>query len=151
MTPPSRWWTGRGGKGYHVGEFVDELGERGIRPHIARVKGRRTPGLDGRTARSGGYRLSLKIRKRIEESFGWMKRVGGFGKTRFRGVDRVGGHRLQHGPDQPIAPGDMTQTPQGLLPPQSGGNNPPSHKGEIGHAARPKPLRIAIANRFFTA
>lgn len=83
-----------GDRGYHASEFVHGLWERDIKPHIARVKGRKTPGLDGRTARSLGYRLSLKIRKRIEESFGWMKTVGGLRKTRFRGLDRVGDHGL---------------------------------------------------------
>ncbi len=34
--------------------------------------------------------MSQKIRKRIEEGFGWIKTVGGQRKTRFKGKDRVG-------------------------------------------------------------
>lgn len=83
-----------GDKGYHASEFVHGLWERDIKPHIARVSNRSIPGLDGRTARSRGYRLSQKIRKRIEESFGWMKTVGGLRKTRFRGLARVADHGL---------------------------------------------------------
>lgn len=79
-------------KGYHTKAFVDALWLRCIRPHIAMVAGRRTPGLDGRTTRSAGYRLSQKIRKRIEENFGWMKTVGGLRKTRYRGSAKVALH-----------------------------------------------------------
>ena len=38
-------------KGYHTKAFVQDCRDRGIAPHVARVKGRKTPGLDGRTAR----------------------------------------------------------------------------------------------------
>ena len=44
-----------------------------------------TPGLDARTTRHGGYAISQRKRKRIEEIFGWMKTVGGLRKTRFIG------------------------------------------------------------------
>lgn len=43
-----------------------------------------------RTTRHGGYAVSQRIRKRIEEAFGWIKTVAGQDKTRFRGRDRVG-------------------------------------------------------------
>jgi transposase len=79
-----------GDKGYHVNEFVYELLDRNVKPHIARISGRITPGLDGRTAGSAGYCMSQRIRKRVEEIFGWMKTVGGFRKTRFRGLERFG-------------------------------------------------------------
>jgi len=77
-------------KGYHAGEFVRDLRERKITPHLAMVNGRKTPGLDGRTLRGVGYRISQRIRKRVEEIFGWMKTVGGLRKTRFRGLARFG-------------------------------------------------------------
>ena len=76
-------------KGYHTKAFVDALWLQCIKPHIAMVAGRRTPGLDGRTTRSVGYQISQRLRKRIEESFGWMKTVGGLRKTRYRGSARV--------------------------------------------------------------
>ena len=41
-----------------------------------------------------GYRQSLKIRKRIEEIFGWAKTVGGLRKTRFVGRAKVGAQVL---------------------------------------------------------
>ncbi len=44
---------------------------------------------DGRTTRHVGYSISQRIRKRIEEAYGWIKTVAGQDKTRFRGVDRV--------------------------------------------------------------
>ena len=79
-----------GDKGYHAGEFVRDLRQRQIKPHLAMVDGRKTSGLDGRTVQSVGYRISQRIRKRVEEIFGWMKTVGGFRKTRFRGLARFG-------------------------------------------------------------
>jgi transposase len=76
-------------KGYHAGEFVADLRERCISPHIAEVAGRNTPGMDGRTTASPGYRTSQKFRKKVEEIFGWMKTVGGLRKTRYKGTART--------------------------------------------------------------
>jgi transposase len=76
-------------KGYHCRAFVRWLRRRRIRPHLARVTGRHTPGLDGRTTRTAGYALSQRLRKRVEEIIGWIKTTGGLRKTRFRGVART--------------------------------------------------------------
>jgi transposase len=76
-------------KGYHTKAFVAHLRERSIGPHLARIEGRRTPGLDGRTTRHAGYRVSQRTRKRIEEIFGWLKTVGGLRKSRFVGIART--------------------------------------------------------------
>ena len=46
--------------------------------------------IDRRTTRHASYAASQRIRKRIEEGFGWIKTVGGQRKTKFRGKDRVG-------------------------------------------------------------
>ena len=46
--------------------------------------------IDGRTTRHRGYAVSQRVRKRIEEVFGWMKTIAGQDKTKFRGRDRVG-------------------------------------------------------------
>jgi len=81
-------------KGYHSKDFVSGLLGRCIKPHVAMVSGRKVYGIDGRTARSNGYKTSQRIRKRIEEIFGWMKTVGGLRKTRFRGIERVFDHSL---------------------------------------------------------
>jgi transposase len=76
-------------KGYHTKAFVQDCRDRGIVPHVARVKGRKTPGLDGRTARSKGYKLSQRLRKRIEENFGWMKAFVNFRKSRWIGAEKT--------------------------------------------------------------
>jgi len=52
------------------------------------TSGRRSA-IDGRTTRHTGYDTSQRIRKRIEEIFGWMKTVGGFRRTRYRGLERT--------------------------------------------------------------
>jgi hypothetical protein len=60
-----------------------------VRPYVARnISGRRSA-IDGRTTRHPGYAASQRIRKRIEEAFGWMKTVGGLRKTKLRGLPRV--------------------------------------------------------------
>lgn len=66
--------------------FIRALRHRRIRPYVAAVVGRQTPGLDGRTTRSPGYVLSQRLRKRVQEIIGWMNTIGGLPKTRFRGV-----------------------------------------------------------------
>ncbi len=76
-------------KGYHTKACVQDCRDRAIAPHVARVKGRKTPGLDGRTARSTGYKLSQRLRKRIEENFGWMKAFGNFRKSRWKGAEKT--------------------------------------------------------------
>ena len=76
-------------KGYHFGPFVHGCRQLGIAPHVAVAKGRHIAGLDGRTTRTSGYQVSQRIRKQIEEGFGWMKTVGGFRKTRFKGIGRT--------------------------------------------------------------
>lgn len=76
-----------GDKGYDVKNFVDPCRELGITPHVAqRSRGSR---LDRRTTRHPGYVLSQRIRKKVEEIFGWAKTVGGFRKTRYRGIRRT--------------------------------------------------------------
>jgi transposase len=78
-----------GDKGYCVRAFIARCRRRGIAPHIARIDGRKTPGLDGRTTRHASYAISQQKRKRIEEIFGWLKTYGGLRKTRFIGQPRV--------------------------------------------------------------
>jgi transposase len=76
-------------KGYDTRDFVDELRDRSATPHVAQNQSGRRSAIDGRTTRHPGYAVSLKIRKRIEEVFGWAKSAAGQGKTRFRGLPRV--------------------------------------------------------------
>ena len=77
-------------KNYHTKQFVGACREQGIAPHVAQIQGRKTEGLDGRTVGSPGYQTSQRVRKRIEEIFGWMKTIGGIRKSRYRGVARTG-------------------------------------------------------------
>ncbi len=74
-------------KGYDVARFADVCREHGVTPHVAQRS--RSSGIDNRTTRHAGYRLSQRIRKRVEEIFGWAKTVGGFRKTRYRGIRRT--------------------------------------------------------------
>ncbi len=77
-------------KGYDARVFVNELRAMNVRPHVTQNTNGRRSAIDGRTTRHPGYAISQRIRKRIEEAFGWMKTVAGQRKTRFRGVERVG-------------------------------------------------------------
>jgi IS5 family transposase len=45
--------------------------------------------IDGRMTRHPGYAVSQRLRKRVEETFGWMKKVGGFRRTRYRGLAKT--------------------------------------------------------------
>jgi transposase len=77
-------------KAYDAEDFVNELRSMNVRAHVAQNTSGRRSSIDRRTTRHVGYGMSQKIRKRIEEGFGWIKTVGGQRKTRFRGRDRVG-------------------------------------------------------------
>ncbi len=79
-----------GDKSYDTGDCVAVLRRRGVTPHVAQNTNGRSSAIDGRTTRHPGYAISQRIRKRVEEIFGWMKTVGGFRRTRYRGLDRTG-------------------------------------------------------------
>jgi transposase len=82
-------------KGYDAASFVGELRQMAVTPHIARNDAttktgkRRRSAVDGRTTRHAGYAVSQRVRKRIEEAFGWAKTVAGLAKTKLRGTQRV--------------------------------------------------------------
>ncbi len=77
-----------GDKGYDTREFVAELRQRKVTPHVAQNQNGRRSAIDGRVTSHGGYRVSQKLRKRVEEIFGWAKTVGGGDKLRYIGVAR---------------------------------------------------------------
>ncbi len=77
-------------KAYDTRGFVKACREAGVTPHVAQNTSNRRSAIDRRTTRHCGYGVSQRIRKRIEEAFGWMKIVAGQEKTKFRGVARVG-------------------------------------------------------------
>jgi transposase len=76
-------------KNYDTWDCVASLRRRGVTPHVAQNLTRRTSAIDGRTTWRPGYAQSQRVRKRVEEIFGWMKTVGGFRRTRYRGMDRT--------------------------------------------------------------
>jgi transposase len=75
-------------KGYDCAEFVKDLRQACVTPHVAQKV--RYSAIDGRTTRHPGYAVSQKRRKKIEEPFGWAKTVGPMAQTMLRGVKRVG-------------------------------------------------------------
>ena len=80
-----------GDKGYDTRDCVADLRQRGVTPHVAQNTKGRSSAIDGRTTRHPApYAVSQRIRKRVEEIFGWMKTVGGFRRTRYRGLERTG-------------------------------------------------------------
>ncbi len=82
-------------KAYDVAQFVEDLRDRSVTPHIAidghlsKTGKRRKTAVDGRTTRHAGYDISQRCRKRVEEVFGWIKSSAGLAKVKLRGRDRV--------------------------------------------------------------
>jgi transposase len=74
-------------KGYDSADFVADLRQACVTPHVARKA--RHSAIDARTTRHAGYAQSQKRRKKIEEPFGWAKTIGGMAQTVLRGIDRV--------------------------------------------------------------
>ena len=91
-------------KAHDVTQFVHDLRERSVTPHIA-IDGHlskagipRKTAVDARTTRRNGYEVSQRCRKRIEEVFGWIKefRRSGQGKAAgARALDAVFRWRLR--------------------------------------------------------
>ena len=76
-------------RGYDAADFVEELRGINVRPHVAQNTSGRRSAIDKRTTRHRGYAKSQRIRKRIEEAFGWIKGVGGLRQTKLRGLAKV--------------------------------------------------------------
>jgi transposase len=76
-------------KAFDTADFVEDLRDLNITPHVAQnITTQRGSRIDGRTVRQVGYAISQRLRKRIEEIFGWLKAIGGGRKLRYRGVRR---------------------------------------------------------------
>ena len=88
--PGAKRLTVGGDKGYDTREFVRECRERNVTPHVSSNE-KRCGGsaLDDRTTRHAGYGVSQRLRKRVEEIFGWLKTVGGLRKTRYVGREKT--------------------------------------------------------------
>jgi len=87
-------------RGYDSGPFYLELETRGVEPHAAmiatpppqaeHVRAPRRPAVAARERMrqrlaSDAYRISQRCRKKIEESFGWIKNVAGLARSRHVG------------------------------------------------------------------
>ena len=79
-----------GDAGYDTADFVQDCRAINVTPHIAQTRDvRRRSAVDDRTTRHAGYVVSQRKRKLVEEIFGWMKTIGGFRRTRFKGRRRT--------------------------------------------------------------
>ncbi len=78
-----------GDKGYDYPHFVADLRCLRVTPHVAQNVTNRRSAIDARTTRHGGYAISQRMRKRVEEVFGWMKTIGLLRKLRHRGGPTV--------------------------------------------------------------
>jgi hypothetical protein len=78
-------------KAYDTAGFVAAARGINVTPHVTQnINAHRGSNIDGRTTRHVGYRISLVIRKRIEEANGWIKAVAGMERAPFRGLPRMG-------------------------------------------------------------
>jgi Transposase DDE domain len=77
-------------KAYDVAGFVADLRGHNVTPHVSQNATNRRSAIDGRTTRHPSYALSVRVRKRIEEVFGWSKATAGLRKTHHPGLARVG-------------------------------------------------------------
>jgi Transposase DDE domain len=77
-------------KAYDAEDFVNQLRSMNATPHVAQNTKGRSSAIDGRTTRHACYALSQRIRKRIEEAFGWIKMIAGQERSKLRGLERVG-------------------------------------------------------------
>ena len=92
--PDSRRITLGADKGYDTRQFVADCRERKVTPRVAQNTSNRRSAIDGRTTCRAGYAISQRVRRRIEEIFGWAKTVGGLHQTRFKGRRRLEFHAV---------------------------------------------------------
>lgn len=79
-------------KGYDTRDFVETLRrEFNATPHVAQNNTNRRSAIDGRTTRHPGYEASQKVRKRVEEPFGWSKASGVLRHPKLRGFQNLAG------------------------------------------------------------
>jgi len=89
--PGSKRVTVAADKGYDTRGFVEQCRNINVTPQVAQnVKRPGGSAIDGRTTRHAGYAISQRKRKRIEESFGWLKTIALLRKVRHRGIFKVG-------------------------------------------------------------
>ena len=100
-----------GDSGYDTRGFVAGCRELGVTPHVAEsLKRAGGSAIDGRTTRHRGYLASQRLRKRIEEIFGWSKDGRALRKMRVRGLPSVGSWRLCPRLQQPLEGGEAPRS-----------------------------------------
>ena len=73
-------------KGYDTKDFVRGCRDLEVTPHVAQnINPQHGSAIDGRTVTHLGYVVSQRLRKRVEEIFGWWKTVAGGRKLRYIG------------------------------------------------------------------
>jgi transposase len=90
MVPGNGRITVGGDKAFDTQAFVQKMRELGATRHVAQNTSGRRSAIDGRTTRHPGYEVSQRVRKRVEEIFGWVKAAAEMRKTKYRGVRKVG-------------------------------------------------------------
>jgi hypothetical protein len=102
-------------KAYDAEDFVNELRAMKVTPHVAQnTSGGGSSAIDSRTTRHASYAVGERIRKRIEEAFGWIKTIAGQEKTKFRGRERVGWARRHPGRSDRSRLPDSRPVPDGI-------------------------------------
>jgi hypothetical protein len=76
-------------KGFDTADFVSDMRDFNVTPHVAQNTTNRLSAIDGRTIRHCGYEVSQQKRKRVEEPFGWGKTIGGLARPMLRGVKKL--------------------------------------------------------------
>ena len=76
-------------KAYDVTDFIESLRDLDVTPHVAQNDTNRSSAIDARTTRHSGYEVSQRVRKQVEEIFGWLKTIALLRKVKHRGQPRV--------------------------------------------------------------
>ena len=72
-------------KNYDTRDFVRQLQGMNVTPHVGQNTTSRCSAIDARTTQHAGSVLSQQKRKRVEQSFAWMKMIGMLRKLKLRG------------------------------------------------------------------
>src|SRR5262249_57045553 len=72
-------------KGFDMADFVSDMRDFNVTPHVAQNTTNRLSAIDDRTIRHSAYEVSQQKRKRVEEPFGCGKTLGGWAPRTLRG------------------------------------------------------------------
>ena len=76
-------------KGYDTNDFMDSLKRMNVVVHVAQNKSGRRSAVPDEVAATADYAISIKVRKRIEEVFGWVKQSACLRQVKVRGKKAV--------------------------------------------------------------